>query len=82
MLIVYSKANCHQCTMAKELLNRLEVPFEEVRVDLDSEARSKLLAAGHRSVPQVYDKDHCLVGGLATLLAEPVEFFQQFKDTF
>ena len=35
-VIVYSKAQCPYCDMAKALLASKNIPFEEVRVDVDA----------------------------------------------
>ena len=37
--------------------------YEEVRVDLDPEARQFLIDNGHRTVPQIYVGDTILVEG-------------------
>lgn len=68
MLKVYSKANCSQCESAKKLLKEWDIEFEEVRIDIDSDARDFLLGEGHRSVPQLYVGNGLLVeGGFAGL---------------
>jgi glutaredoxin 3 len=54
MIIVYSKANCPQCVVAKNKLNAAGISFIEVRIDLDAGARTQLVEAGHRSVPVIY----------------------------
>lgn len=54
MIQVYSKANCPQCVVAKNKLNAAGIGFVEVRIDLDVEARTMLMEAGHRSVPVIY----------------------------
>jgi glutaredoxin len=54
MITVYSKANCPQCVVAKNKLNAAGISYDEVRIDLDGEARATLMGAGHRSVPVIY----------------------------
>ncbi len=52
---VYSKAYCPYCDYAKQLLNDLAVPFEEIRVDQDPEALQYMMeASGRRTVPQIF----------------------------
>lgn len=53
-VVVYSKANCPQCVKVKNELMLRAVEFEEVRVDLDPQARQMLIDNGHRSAPVIY----------------------------
>lgn len=55
MLTIYSKSNCPQCDIARDLLTRRKIKFTELKIDQNAEAREFLLNAGHRSVPQFYD---------------------------
>jgi glutaredoxin len=50
-VVVYSKANCPQCVIAKNKLEAAGVEFTEVRIDLNPNVRDKLISEGHRSVP-------------------------------
>lgn len=54
MLTVYSKTVCAHCTQAKQYLNQLSIPFDEINIEEDSQARDFVVLAGHRSVPQIY----------------------------
>lgn len=54
IVTVYSKANCHQCVIAKGKLNLAGVQYTEVSVDCDPAALKKMIDAGHRSVPIFY----------------------------
>lgn len=54
MLQLYSKKDCPNCVQAKKILDDCNVEYEVIMVDEDMEARSFLLAEGHRSLPQVY----------------------------
>lgn len=68
MIKVFCKAGCPQCDQAKALLKKHGYSFEEVRIDLDDDARNFLINEGHRSVPQIYVEDKLLVeGGLQGL---------------
>lgn len=80
MIIVYSKNNCPFCQQAKNLLTRKGVQFEEVNIDLDADAKRFIMAAGHRTVPQIYKDGAVLVeGGYQGLREQPDEFFEVLK---
>jgi glutaredoxin 3 len=67
---IYTTPICPYCVRAKSLLKRKGVPFEEVDVFMDSEARDEMEAKanGRRSVPQIFvDESH--VGGCDDLYA-------------
>jgi glutaredoxin 3 len=63
MIRLYSKSNCPFCDKAKAYLRNKNIPFEEVRVDLDPAAKEFLMTEGHRSVPQLYIGNELLVEG-------------------
>jgi glutaredoxin 3 len=65
---VYSTGSCPFCTKAKQLLQKWNVPFDEVRVDVD---KSKLrefaeVTNGARTVPQIVIDGKC-IGGFTEL---------------
>lgn len=65
---VYSTGTCPYCVKAKALLDKLNIAYTEVRLDVD---RSKLsefarVTNGARSVPQIVIDDKC-IGGFAEL---------------
>ena len=53
---MYSTASCPYCIRAKQLLQRRGVQnIEEVRVDLDSTQRQRMMeVTGRRTVPQIF----------------------------
>ena len=53
-VVVYSKAHCPQCVIAKNKLDAVGIEYEEVRVDLDQSARSMIMGMGFRSVPVIF----------------------------
>lgn len=63
MLTVYSKQHCPFCDRAKALLKNKNIPFEEIRIDEDEDAREFILEKGHRTVPQIYYKGNLFVEG-------------------
>jgi glutaredoxin 3 len=82
MLKVYSKSNCPFCDRAKHLLTQKGIVYEEVRVDLDPDAREFIMQAGHRTVPQIYLGDQVFVeGGYQGLAKLDDTAFQQLKET-
>ena len=63
MITVYSKNNCPFCTQAKNLLKSKHIAFEELKIDEDANAKEFILAAGHRTVPQIYQDGKLFVEG-------------------
>ena len=63
MLTVYSKNNCAFCVQAKNFLSQKNIPFQEIKIDENAEAKSFILAEGHRTVPQIYHGDKLFVQG-------------------
>ena len=54
-IIVYTKALCPYCTWAKQLLDKKELSYQEIRVDLDENQRLAMeQRSGRRSVPQIF----------------------------
>lgn len=79
MLTIYSKANCTYCDQAKSLLESRGVPYQEVRIDQDPDARNFLVNQGHRSVPQIYKDGAVFVDGFKGLRSLDESVFQQLK---
>ena len=52
-VVVYSKANCGQCTFTKKELDKLGVSYEEKRIDLNPEFRDEAIAKGAMGAPFV-----------------------------
>ena len=60
---VYSTLICPYCIRAKLLLKEKGIPFEEIDVTGDHEARQWLVGAtGRRTVPQIFIGDEPLGG--------------------
>jgi len=49
--------------MAKAYLKRHDIPFEEMNIEEDSEAREFLVIRGHKTVPQIYQHGALFVEG-------------------
>ena len=54
-ILVYTSANCPYCTWSKNLLDKKQAGYEEIRVDQDDAARVELQERIKRtSVPQIF----------------------------
>ena len=54
-IIVYRTKYCPYCVAAKNLLTKLNLPFEEISVDNDYAKRDWLVdATGQQTVPQIF----------------------------
>ena len=52
---IYTTQACPYCVRAKRLLQRKNVPYEEIDVGWDDDARTKLVQrTGRRTVPQIF----------------------------
>jgi glutaredoxin 3 len=66
---IYTTPYCAFCVRAKRLLERKQVPYQEIDVAGDDEARMKLIEqTGRRTVPQIFIGDKH-VGGSDDLYA-------------
>lgn len=69
-IVIYTTEVCPYCVQAKQLLDRKGASYQEIRVDLDPQARDAMLARsnGRRSVPQIFINDQH-IGGCDDLMA-------------
>lgn len=68
-VIIYSSENCPYCRLAKELLTRRGVSFQEIRVDLDASKRDEMVQkSNRRTVPQIFINNQS-IGGYDDLAA-------------
>jgi glutaredoxin 3 len=67
---IYTTEYCAYCVLAKRLLGTKKVPFEEIDVTGDAEARDRLvrMSGGRHTVPQIWIGDFH-VGGYTELAA-------------
>ena len=63
MITVYSKNNCPFCTQAKMFLSQKNIPYSEVKIDENPQAKEFVLSKGHRTVPQIYLGESLFVEG-------------------
>lgn len=59
MIIVYSSPNCPGCEAVKKQLTEKNIDFKVMDISADLEAKSELIEAGYRSVPQLFDTELC-----------------------
>jgi len=65
---VYSTGVCPLCQKTKQLLQKWNIPYEEVRIDLDRNAQREFVQVtnGARTVPQIVIDGKC-IGGFTDL---------------
>ena len=63
MLTLYTKDFCPYCERAKQYLRNGNIPFQEVNLADNEEARNFLKAQGHKTVPQIYQDGKLFVEG-------------------
>ena len=66
---IYTTPSCAYCVRAKRLLQRKNVPYQEVDLSRDDESRMSLMErTGMRTVPQIFIGEK-LIGGSDELYA-------------
>ena len=66
-IVIYETALCGFCHAAKRLLDRKQVEYRTIRVDLDADQRKTMMdRSGRRTVPQIFIEKHH-VGGFDDL---------------
>ena len=63
-IIIYTSSLCGFCYRAKSLLQKKNIPFEEIDIDLDFNKRSEMLkkTKGKSSVPQIFYENYHIGG--------------------
>lgn len=54
MITIYSQTNCPNCVYAAQRLKEFGIPYTEVKIDKDLEAREFIIGRGYRTVPQLF----------------------------
>jgi glutaredoxin 3 len=68
-VIIYTKADCPYCRMAKDLLSARNIDFEEIYVDKDPHQLEEMLRlSNRRTVPQIFINEQS-IGGYDDLAA-------------
>lgn len=75
-VIIYSTPTCHFCAMTKEFLKEKGVPFEDMNVQENIEARKEMVEkSGQLGVPVIQIDNNIIVGfrkeKIANLLGIP-----------
>ena len=67
---IYTKVTCFYCMRAKALLDELQIPYNEIKIDGDAKLRDKMIKRSHGSftVPQIFINDQH-IGGCDDLFA-------------
>lgn len=63
MLTLYSKTVCPFCVNAKNFLKNKNIPFREINIEDNDDARQFIIDKGHRTVPQIYFNGELFVEG-------------------
>ena len=63
-ITIYTSSLCAFCYRAKSLLQKKNIPFEEIDIDLDYNKRNEMIkkSGGRTSVPQIFFKDSHIGG--------------------
>ena len=63
-VIIYSSDYCRYCNMAKSLLLKEEIPFEEINVSQNNKLKEEMIkkTGGCRTVPQIFISDQHIGG--------------------
>jgi len=76
MLTIYSKTVCPYCVNAKNYLKSKNIPFREINIEQDAEAREFIQQQGLRTVPQIFMDGKIFVeggwSGLSKMTAEEI----------
>ena len=66
MIKIYSTAFCAFCTKAKELLDEMNIPYEDINIYEDADAMETMREMEFTTVPQILIED-MWVGGYVEL---------------
>lgn len=62
-VIMYSTGYCPYCTKARDLLNKKNISFTDIRIDLHPELREEMIQkSGKRTVPQIFINSQAIGG--------------------
>jgi len=85
MLTIYSKTVCPYCVNAKNYLKSKDIPFREINIEQDSEAREFIQSQGLRTVPQIFMDGKIFVeggwSGLSKMSAEEIQSEIDLRDS-
>ena len=85
MLTIYSKTVCPYCVNAKNYLKAKDIPFREINIEQDAEAREFIQKQGLRTVPQIFMDGKIFVqggwSGLSKMSAEEIQSEIDLRDS-
>lgn len=62
-IVMYSTGYCPYCARARELLQKKNVTFTDIRIDLQPELRDEMITkSGRRTVPQIFINGQAIGG--------------------
>jgi glutaredoxin 3 len=63
-VVIYSSDRCPYCDMAKSLLTREKIPFNEINVSYNDTLKEEMIqkSNGMRTVPQIFIGEHHIGG--------------------
>ncbi|NVJ64842.1 MAG: glutaredoxin 3 [Gammaproteobacteria bacterium] len=62
-IVIYTKSYCPFCIRAKQLLDSLELNYQEISVDGKPQLQDEMAQlAGRRTVPQIFINEHPIGG--------------------
>ena len=64
---IYTKDSCDFCIRAKHTLSKMDLTYEEIRLEEHPDERARLKAEGFKTVPQIYYNDSH-IGGYTELV--------------
>lgn len=68
-IVIYTSLSCPYCISAKQLLDKKNVAYHEIRIDLDPQSAEEMIVRStRRTVPQIFIGDYH-VGGCDDLYA-------------
>ena len=66
-VIIYTSAHCHYCIEAKKLLEKKQIEYNEIRIDVEPTRLQEMIErSGRRTVPQIFI-NHKSIGGYTDL---------------
>ena len=73
MIKIYTSPSCVFCVKAKKFLEERNIPYTEMDISTNNEARQFLVDSGFRTVPQIFNDDVLIAGGYEGLINAEIE---------
>ena len=67
MIKIYGTKTCSYCNRAKDLCSVNKIPYVEINISHDEEAKQMLLENNYKTVPQIWN-DEEYIGGYTDLV--------------